>query len=56
MLESVRQRLTLLHGKALELERRGFSGSELTELKKEAVKLSGEIELLEAIRRSTDKA
>jgi hypothetical protein len=45
-IEELRQQLTLVRGEAAELERRGFSGRELSDLKFDAVKLSGEIEAL----------
>jgi hypothetical protein len=46
-LEDARKQLTLLRGEALELERRGFSGQEVNDLKSEAVKLSERISELE---------
>lgn len=46
-LEDARKQLTLLRGEVLELERRGFSGDEVNELKSEAVKLSECISELE---------
>jgi hypothetical protein len=50
LIEELRQRLTLVRGEAAELERRGFSGHQLSDLKFDAVKLSGEIEALLAAR------
>jgi hypothetical protein len=46
LLEELRQRLALIRSEAAELQRRGFSGPELSDLKFDAVKLSGEIETL----------
>lgn len=47
LLEELRQRLALMRGEAAELQRRGFSGRQLSDLKFDAVKLSGEIERLQ---------
>jgi hypothetical protein len=46
LIEEPRQQLALVRSEASELERRGFSGRELSDLKFDAVKLSGEIETL----------
>lgn len=46
VLEELRQQLALARGEATELERRGFSGRELSELRFDAVKLSSKIEEL----------
>jgi hypothetical protein len=46
LIEELRQQLALVRGEAAELERHGFPGRELSYLKFDAVRLSGEIEKL----------
>jgi hypothetical protein len=48
LLEELRQHLTLIRGEAAELQNRGFSDHELFNLKRDAAKLSGKIETLQA--------
>jgi hypothetical protein len=47
VLEDSRKQLALLRGEVAELERRGYSGSEVNDLRFEAVKLAGYIGELE---------
>jgi len=51
LIEELRQQLVLIRGEAAELERRGFSGRQLSDLRFDAVKLSGQIDTLLAAGR-----